>query len=147
MKSLHRVLQFAGIAIVVLVGTESCGLFGGSDSGKQTMLTGASTPAGQGTVEATKGDNGNTMVDVRVKHLAPPAKLADDASVYVVWIQPKHGDIQNAGALVVDSDLDGRLKTTTPHSAFTVTVTPEPSPRMARPTHDAVFSSEVSRTD
>ena len=108
---------------------------------------GAETPAGHGTVEATKGDNDNTKLDVRVKHLAPPSKLADDASVYVGWIQTPKGEVQNVGALDVDKDLVGRLETTTPHKTFTVSVTPEPSARMAAPTHKAVFTSEVDRTE
>ena len=41
----------------------------------------------------------------------------------------------------------GKLDTTTPHRAFTVTVTPEPSARMAAPTHKAVFMSDVNRID
>jgi hypothetical protein len=79
--------------------------------------------------------------------LAAPSKLADDASVYVVWIRPAKGEVQNVGALDVDKDLVGRLETTTPHKAFTVTVTPDPSARMAAPTHKAVFTSDVNRTD
>jgi hypothetical protein len=133
-------------AIALGVFASGCGLFGGS-TGKQTMITSAGSPAAEGTVQATKADNDNTKIEVRVKHLAAPSKLADDASVYVVWIQPGKGDVQNVGALEVDKDLVGKLQTTTPHKAFTLTVTPEPSARMAAPTHKPVFSAEVNRTD
>jgi hypothetical protein len=51
------------------------------------------------------------------------------------------------GALKVDADLVGKLDTTTPHRTFTLTVTPEPSARMAAPTHAPVFTSEVNRAD
>jgi hypothetical protein len=111
------------------------------------MQTSAGNPSGQGTVQAEADDNGNTTVDVRVKHLSAPSKVAADASVYVVWIKPRNASIQNVGALDLDDDLVGRLETTTPHHAFTLTVTPEPSARMAKPTHDAVFVSEVTRTE
>lgn len=137
--------QFAVVLSLPLV-TAQCGLFGGGGA-KQTMTTSAESPAGEGTVEATKGDNDNTKLDVKVKHLAPPSKLADDASVYVVWIQPAKGEIQNVGALAVDKDLVGQLETTTPHKAFKLTVTPEPSARMAAPTHKPVFTSDVNRAD
>ncbi len=120
-----------------------CGLFGGSDA-KQPMSASAENTSGQGTVEAKAGANGNTEVEVRVKHLSAPSKVAADASVYVVWIQPRNEAIQNVGALELDEDLVGMLNTTTPHRAFTLTVTPEPSARMAQPSHGAVFTSEVA---
>ena len=150
MRSIRTVsLPITSVA-VALVGTlaltEACGLFG-SSAPKQTMLTSAENTSGEGTVQANAADNGNTQLEVRVKHLSSPSKVADDASVYVVWIKPRNGELQNVGALQVDSDLVGKLDTTTPHKAFTVTVTPEPSARMAAPTHKAVFTSEVNRTD
>jgi hypothetical protein len=111
------------------------------------MVTSADNTSGEGTVRTKAEDNGNTNVEVRVKHLSSPSKVAADASVYVVWIQARNAEIQNVGALQVDEDLVGKLNTTTPHRAFTLTVTPEPSARMAAPTHDAVFTSEVSRTE
>ena len=136
------------ILAVALAGTlafsEGCGLFG-SGAPKQTMLTSAENTSGEGTVQAKAADNGNTALEVRVKHLSSPSKVADDASVYVVWIKPRNGELQNVGALEVDADLVGKLDTTTPHKAFTVTVTPEPSARMAAPTHKAVFTSDVNR--
>jgi len=116
---------------------------GGSDA-MQPMSASAANTSGQGTVEAKVGDNGNTEVEVRVKHLSVPSKVAADASVYVVWIQPRNAAIQNVGALELDEDLVGMLITTTPHRAFTLTVTPEPSARMEQPSHGAVFTSEVA---
>jgi hypothetical protein len=143
------VRRLVAFTFVVAVGQQvGCGIFGGGGSdAKQTMLTSADNPAGQGTVQARAGDNGNTDLDVRVKHLAPPGKAAADASVYVVWIKPRNAELQNMGALELDDDLVGRLRATTPHRSFTVTVTPEPSSRMAAPTHPAVFTAEVNRTD
>lgn len=140
----HRipvVLALSAFASVV-----GCGMFGGGGE-KQTMLTSSEVPAGEGTVEAKKGPNDNTLLKVEVKHLASPSKVADDASVYVVWIQPHGGAIQNVGALSVDDELVGKLETTTPHQAFKVMVTPEPSARMAAPTHKAVFSADLTRKD
>lgn len=141
-----RLLFQSAVALTLPLVIAHCGLFGGGGA-KQTMTTSAESPAGEGTVEATRADNDNTKLDIKVKHLAPPSKLADDASVYVVWIKPAKGEAQNVGALEVDKDLVGRLETTTPHKAFTLTVTPEPSARMAAPTHKAVFTSDVNRTE
>ena len=151
MRSIRRVslppVTFVAVALVgTLAFSEGCGLFG-SSAPKQTMLTSAENTSGEGTVQAKAADNGNTALEVRVKHLSSPSKVADDASVYVVWIKPRNGEIQNVGALQVDEDLVGKLDTTTPHNAFTVTVTPEPSARKAAPTHKAVFTSDVNRVD
>jgi hypothetical protein len=114
---------------------------------KQTMESSAANTSGEGTVQAKAGPNDNTQIEVRVKHLSPPARVASDASVYVVWIQPRNAEIQNVGALKVDADLVGKLDTTTPHRTFTLTVTPEPSARMAAPTHAPVFTSEINRAE
>jgi hypothetical protein len=114
---------------------------------KQTMTPSDQVPAGQGTVQATKTDNGNTELQIEVKHLAPPSRLAPDASTYVVWIKPHNAPMQNVGALEVDDDLVGKLTTTTPHKASRLTVTPEASPQATSPSHDPVFESDVNRTD
>jgi hypothetical protein len=84
---------------------------------------------------------------VRVAHLAPPSKLYAEASVYVVWIQPLDGELQNVGALLLNGDLAGRLETLTPHRRFKLLVTPEPGGRGAMPTHGPVFSADVERHD
>lgn len=114
---------------------------------QQPMLSSSENTSGVGTVQVKAGDNGNTQVEVRVKHLSSPSKVAADATVYVVWIQPRNAEIQNVGALQVDDDLVGKLNTTSPHRVFTLSVTPEPGPRMATPTHTAVFTTEVNRTE
>ncbi|MBK8724938.1 MAG: hypothetical protein IPL96_02490 [Holophagaceae bacterium] len=113
----------------------------------QTMVSAAGVPASQGTVKATQGDNGNTKLSIHVKHLAPPSKISPDATVYVVWLQPRNGERQNIGALALDSNLEGSLTTVTPHRRFLVTVTPEAGGQVSQPTHEPVFSSEVDRGD
>ena len=118
-------------------------MFGSSDA-KQPMRASTENTSGEGTVEATRGENGNTDLEVLVKHLSSPSKVEADASVYVVWLEPKNAEIQNLGALQVDDNLVGTFNTTTPHSTFRLTITPEPSARMSAPSHDAVFSTEVA---
>lgn len=120
----------------------------GCGTTRQPMMHSAvGVPASEGTVSATKGDNDNTIVTVRVKHLALPAKMASDATVYVVWIQPPDGAIQNVGAMVLDEDLVGTLNTVTPHHRFKLIVTPEPNGAVAQPSHEPVFTTDVERTD
>lgn len=128
---------------LLVAGAAGCALFGKGDS-KQPLHASAENTSGVGTVEAKIGDNGNTEVEVRVKHLSPPSKVAADASVYVIWLRPRNAEIQNLGALRVDDNLVGTFNTTTPHRSFTLTITPEPSARVSQPSHAAVFTSEVA---
>jgi hypothetical protein len=106
----------------------------------------ASTAA-QGTVEATEVENGNTRVDVRVRHLAPPDKVAPEATTYVVWARAKVGESkpQNLGALKVNDDREGRLETVTPLRSFDVMVTPESSSEISAPAHAPVFTTSGER--
>jgi hypothetical protein len=113
----------------------------------QPMLSATEVPASKGTVSATKGKNDNTNVTIRVKHLAPASKISPEATTYVVWIEPRNGAMQNVGAMILDKNLVGVFNTVTPHRRFKVSVTPEPSGKVAQPTHEPVFTSEVERTE
>lgn len=113
----------------------------------QAMLPTSSAPAAQGTVKATLGDNGNTKLSIRVKHLAHPQKVASDTTIYLVWIQPLDGVIQNIGVLALNDKLEGSLDTMTPHRQFQLTVTPESSTQLAQPAHEPVFSTSVQREE
>jgi hypothetical protein len=134
----HRspsILAFAS-ACLFAAAVPACSLFGGEGS-KQPLKASAENKSGVGTVQS------NTDLEVEVKHLAPAANVEADASVYVVWLKPRHEAIQNLGALEVDKDLVGTFNTTTPHRSFTLSVTPEPSSRMSEPSHRPVFTSDV----
>jgi hypothetical protein len=136
-----------GAASLTAMGTQvGCGLFGGGSDVK-TLRASPSIPSGAGTVEATTEGNGNTRLSIRVEHLAPPARVAPDATVYVAWVQPGSAVIQNVGALSVNDDLEGHLDTVTPHKRFAIMITPEPSAAGSRPTHESVFNGEVDQTE
>ena len=132
-----------GLALVAGLTTAGCMM--GPQKTAQPLKSSPSMPGAEGVVTATKGANGNTTLVIRVKHLAPASKVAGDATVYVVWVEPVGGSPQNVGVLAVDSDLQGTLTTITPHSSFRVLITPEPSGQMDSPSHDEVFSSDVER--
>jgi hypothetical protein len=139
-----RPLTFALPALLVLAGTQiGCQSLMFWRSKPQPMHSAADVPASQGTVRLKKSANGNSELTIRVKHLAPPSRIAADATVYVVWIQALDGARQNVGALVLDSDLEGKLETVTPFQRFQILVTPEPSGQAAAPTHEPVFTYNV----
>jgi hypothetical protein len=132
----------AALAAIVSIGPLGCA---GSDTVVQTMTTSARVPAGAATIRTSKTSNGNTALSLQVRDLAPPSRVAENATVYMVWIQPPKGTIQGVGALILGPDLSGTLSTETPYDEFKVSVTPEPNSQVQQPTHAPVLSSEVDR--
>ena len=122
-----------------------CGLFGGGNV--RAMRPSPGIPSGQGELHTDEDDNGNTLLKVSVKYLAHPSKVAPDATTYVAWVQPGSLSVQNAGAIKVDDDLEGTLETLTPFRRFAFSVTPEPSARGNKPTHEPVFTADVDLGD
>jgi hypothetical protein len=117
------------------------------DTRPTAMSSAADVPASEGTVKATAGDNGNTRLAIRVKHLAPAYKVQTDATVYVVWLQQPDQPMQNIGALTLSDSLVGSLDTESPYRRFTISITPEPGQQGQQPTHPPVFTADVNRHD
>ena len=112
------------------------------DSG---FLSASSVPAAQGNVETKTDRNGNTQVDIKVKHLAMPDRLEPGAKGYVVWLMSEgQSAYQNIGALKVNQDLEGTYSTKVPYKAFKLIVTPERSMTAQEPTGDAVLEKIIS---
>lgn len=141
MKTTERALLVAFTCTLTL-SAAACG------GAQKTPLDATSeAPAAQGKLETRRTENQNTEVSLEVRHLAPPEKIASNATVYVVWAKPLTGDVppQNVGSLVVDADRMGALKTKTPFERFDLMVTPEPSPSVTTPSHDPVMKAKVGR--
>jgi hypothetical protein len=140
MRLLRPVVSFVVLGLAPLAGALGCG------AGPQPMTTSAIVPAAEGTVQPRAADNGATGFTVRVRHLAPPSRVAPEATVYMVWVQPADGQLfQSVGAMTVDKDLIGSFDAVTRFDHFTVIVTPEANDRVEQPTHEPVFTSQVSR--
>lgn len=123
----------------------ACGACSGT---QKTALTPTSkVPAAEGTVETKRTENQNTEVDLHVKYMAPPDKIAQDATVYVVWAQPlaPGAEPQNMGSFVVGKDRTGELKTVTPQEQFELLVTPEAKGTVDRPTNDPVLKAKIGK--
>lgn len=56
----------------------------------------------EASLQAKRDEGGNTRIEVEAKHLAPANKIRDDASAYVVWVEPLGGPPQNVGTLEVN---------------------------------------------
>jgi hypothetical protein len=119
----------------------------GCGAHKSELKPAQSVPAAKGEVKAKEGDNGNTLIEVKVEHLAPAKALQDTASTYVVWVRPRTGSTvpQNVGALSVNDQREGSLETVTPLEEFDLLVTPEPSASVTEPSGEPVFTAIVER--
>jgi hypothetical protein len=128
----------------LLLGTT--GLFGCATTAPLRAST--AVPAAEGHVKVAAGDNGNTKLDINVKHLARPDKLAAGATSFVVWARSPmelSAPPQNLGALRVNDDLEGSLQTVTPLKQLDLTITPEMSPAASAPTGAPVMTAHISR--
>ena len=104
----------------------------------------ASVPAATATAELTHDDNGNTIVDLKVKHLAKPENLSPPRSVYVVWIQPRDGAPIKQGQLQVNSNLEGEFKSPTTYKTFEIFVTAEDASSVTQPQGQEVLRQNVT---
>jgi hypothetical protein len=99
--------------------------FGG---GKNFPMTAAPTePAASGTVNVSKGTNGNIRLDIKVRRLSKPDMLTPPAGAYIVWLKPANHKPVELGVIHVDQSLQGELTTTTPYKSAKVTITPAPN--------------------
>ena len=91
-------------------------------------------PAAQGKVKFSKTNDGNIAINLSVKYLADPQKLQPPAAIYVVWVgKDKDSTRQNVGALKVEKDREGSLKSVTPLHAFQLFVTAEANGQVQEP--------------
>ena len=102
-------------------------------------------PAATGEITTAEGDNGNLQLEIDVKFLAPPEKVAAGASVYVVWLEQVGAPPQNVGALRVGEDRRGSLHTVTAFHRFNLMITAEANSTTAVPTGPRVLSAVVDR--
>jgi hypothetical protein len=103
----------------------------------------ASVPAASGTVKVSQGDNGNTRLEVQVKHLAQPARLTPPEAVYIVWIQPNGEAAHKLGAIQLDDNLNGDLKTVTTVKVGNLLITAEQSVNVTAPSGTPVLQGHI----
>ena len=112
------------------------------DSGRPLMVS-PSVPSAEGTVTFRKLDSDDTGIDLRVRRLAEPAQLNPPGYTYVAWLQPTREDPpQNIGALSLDRELAGELRTVTPLRRFEIFVTAEAASDAAQPTGERLLWTE-----
>lgn len=137
MNRIERTLVGAAVALVLLA--TGC-------SHKVRMTPATSVPAAVGTAKIKKDKNGNTVVDLKVQHLARPDSLTPPQSVYIVWIQPRGGQVVKEGQLRVDDNLQGEFKTPAPARNFDIFVTAENGPNVTQPTGPEVLRQTITQS-
>lgn len=114
------------------------------DPGKLVTNTQA-VPAAQGRVDTNLDQNGNTNLNIHVKHLAEPTAIAPGANAYVVWVQPSGSNTyQNVGTLKVNQNLEGTYKTNVPYRNFRMIITPESNTMSQAPSGVTVMEKTVN---
>ena len=102
-------------------------------------------PVAQGKVKFDKTNDGNVSVNLSVKYLADPQKLQPPAVIYVVWVSSdKDSPAQNIGAIKVDKDREGSLKSVTPLHAFQLFVTVEANGQIQAPVGPRLLWTEFN---
>jgi hypothetical protein len=113
--------------------------------GKRVPLTASTTvPAATATADLHRDKNGNTVLELRVKHLAKPENLSPPKSVYVVWIQPTGSNPIKEGQLQVNNNLDAEFRAPTTYKEFAIFVTAEDNSTVQQPTGQEVLRSQVT---
>ena len=137
MKTRHT--SAAALLLVALVAA-SCG--------PRTIALTASpdVPAASGVAKIASTDNGNTRIELSVKHLAMPSRISSNATVYLVWVRGNEPGArpQSLGALRVDNDLNGSISGVTALRQFELYVTAEPEQTAAMPTGRPLLFTSIS---
>jgi hypothetical protein len=114
--------------------------------GREDRLTNTGVaPAAEGKIITDNDRNGNTGVDIHVKHMATPQSLTPPKQNYLVWVQPRGKDPELLGALRVNSDLEGSLKATTTYKDFDVFITAEDNMKPDAPSSAVILKGSVER--
>ena len=121
-----------GLLLVLLL---SATLTGTSIAKTMPLAPSSQIPAAEGKAQLHKTKNGNVEIKLTLKHLAPPERIVPGSNVFMVWVRGLAPDAQaqNLGALRVDKNLNGKLKSTTALSSFDLFITCEPSQTVTVP--------------
>lgn len=114
--------------------------------GREDKLVNTGTaPAAEGKVITDNDRNGNTGVDVQVKHMATPQSLTPPKQTYLVWVQPRGKDPELLGAIRVNDGLEGSLKATTTYKDFDILITAEDNMKPEMPSGMVILKGTVER--
>jgi len=145
MKSMAKSVasQFL-FGVLVILGCNGVHLYA---SDKYQLSISSTIPAAEGVVYIEQGSKtSNTEVKIKIQHLSLPENLTGPENTYVVWVRPSNGSgtAQNIGALTLDKDLDGTLKTVVPFKKFDLFITPEASSVVSEPSGQHLLWTSIT---
>ena len=128
LRASRRGLFLASLLIVVMAA--------GALAATLPLQSSPEIPAAEGKATLRVTKNQNTEITLRVKHLAPPERIAQGTAMFVVWVRGLEADAQpqSLGALRVDKNLNGKLRAVTALPTFDLFITCESSQTVATPT-------------
>ena len=137
MKSRSVLMLVAAVVIV----------FSAVASGDQfRMRAGESNPAAMGIIHANTDRNGNMLIELEAKHLAPPDRLTPPHTVYVVWAQAAGKPPEVIGQLRVNAqDMAASFKTSVPYHNFDIFVTAEDNAKPDSPSGTEVLRGSIQK--
>lgn len=100
-------------------------------------------PSAEGAVKAEKDRNGNTKLEIGVRHLAPPQRLTPPQQNYALWVASSGQPPRLVGELRVNENQEGSLVATVPEKVFDVAVTAESTPTPETPSKLEVMRGHV----
>lgn len=137
--------KIMGLIFVLALTGCSSGSKKGPDDPNLAVTNASVAPAAQGRVTTAVDPNGNTQVNVQVKHLARPDIISPGANGYIVWVKPVgESKYQNVGAMIVNENLEGKYQTRVPYKHFNLIVTPESSMTAQTPSGVVVLEKNVN---
>ena len=139
---IHRTKAYRKIVLFLLCSF----LLAATAWGREDRLTNTgAAPAAEGKVITDNDRNGNTGVEIQVKHMATPQSLTPARQTYLVWVQPRGKDPELLGALRVNGNLEGSLKAATPYKDFEILVTAEDNMKPEMPSNMVILKGSVER--
>jgi len=130
-----RTSRIALVTVALALSTVEAFALPGIFQHATTMNVSPDIPAAQGKVKFSKTNDGNIAIKLSVKYLADPQKLQPPAAIYAVWVRKdKDSTAQNIGALKVEKNREGTLKSVTPLHSFQLFITAEANGQVQEPT-------------
>lgn len=111
---------------------------------KYQVVGSTRAPDADGRITVQKVEGGNAMVTLDLDHLAPPSRMEDGATTYVVWFQKEGQTPSRMGQLAYDTGKrTGTMRATTTDRQFDVLVTAERSSAVPAPSTTVIFQKQV----
>ncbi|HZQ90524.1 MAG TPA: hypothetical protein VFA60_01885 [Terriglobales bacterium] len=111
------------------------------------MKASDAVPAATGKIKADTDRNGNTALELKFEHLAPPDRLNPAKTTYVVWAKPSEDrPPEKLGVVRVNpEDMAATVKATVPYKKFDVLVTAEDNANVDHPSGTEVLRGFVDK--